>query len=103
MDEFVAVFSPILAYAAAKGIKLMIENCPMPGWSHDGWPGTISYSPELWREMFQRIPAENFGLNLDPSHLYWLGIDYLQIIPEFKDRIFPYPCEGHRDFQGETE
>ena len=88
LDEFVAIFPPLLDYAAAKGVQLMLENCPMPGWSRDGWPGTISYSPELWRELFQRIPAPNFGLNLDPSHLYWLGIDYLQVIPEFKERIF---------------
>lgn len=88
MDELAKVFPPILEYAASKKVKLMIENCPMPGWSHDGWPGTISYSPELWREMFRRIPDANFGLNLDPSHLYWLGIDYLSVLSEFKDRIF---------------
>jgi len=38
--------------------------------------------------MFQIIPSKNFGLNLDPSHLYWLGVDYIKAVREFKDRIF---------------
>ncbi|MDK2800388.1 MAG: hypothetical protein PWQ70_2007 [Clostridiales bacterium] len=59
--------------------KLMIENCPMPGWHKDGWAGTISYSPELWGEMFRRLPNENFGLNFDPSHLLWLQVEYLRL------------------------
>ena len=88
MDEFEKVFTPLLSYAESKNVKIMIENCPMPGWNLDGCGGTISYSPELWREMFKRVVSKNFGLNLDPSHLYWLGIDYLRVISDFKDRIF---------------
>lgn len=88
LPEFEKVFGRILAWAESKNVKIMIENCPMPGWSPDDWKGTISYSPELWREMFRRVPNQGFGLNLDPSHLYWLGIDYLQVIPEFRERIF---------------
>ena len=49
---------------------------------------TISYSPELWDEMFKRLPYDNFGLNYDPSHLVWLGIDYIQGLKDYKDRIF---------------
>lgn len=88
MDEFEKVFTPLLSYAERKNVKIMIENCPMPGWNADGCGGTISYSPELWREMFQRVPSKNFGLNFDPSHLYWLGIDYLRAVSDFKERIF---------------
>ncbi len=88
MDEFEKVFMPLLSYAESKNVKIMIENCPMPGWNADGWGGTISYSPEQWREMFKRVPNKNFGLNFDPSHLYWLGIDYIKAVSDFKDRIF---------------
>jgi sugar phosphate isomerase/epimerase len=38
--------------------------------------------------MFEIIPDENFGLNLDPSHLVWLMIDYNRVVREFKERIF---------------
>lgn len=87
-DEFEQVFSKLVGYAEKRGIKLMIENCPMTGWQVRGLPGTISYSPELWAEMFRRVPNKNFGLNYDPSHPYILLIDYLEPIKQFKDRIF---------------
>jgi len=87
-NEFEEVFSELVCYAGEKGIKLMIENCPMIGWQVKGVPGTISFTPELWREMFKRIPNKNFGLNYDPSHLLFQFIDYIDIIDEFKDRIF---------------
>lgn len=87
-DEFETVFKPMVAYAGERGIKLMIENCPMIGWQMQGLPGTISFSPELWREMFRRIPDANFGLNYDPSHLRFMLMDYITPLKEFKDRIF---------------
>jgi sugar phosphate isomerase/epimerase len=87
-DEFEVVFTDLVAYAEAKGIKLMIENCDMMGWQMPGIPGTISYTPELWEEMFRRVPNKNFGMNFDPSHLVPQFIDYLQAAEGVKDRIF---------------
>ncbi|GET08089.1 hypothetical protein SY111_07130 [Ligilactobacillus agilis] len=87
-DDFEAIFTDFVKLAEENNVKLMIENCPMPGWQEDGLPGTISYSPELWDEMFKRVPSKNFGLNFDPSHLRWLHIDYLKAIRDYKDRIF---------------
>jgi sugar phosphate isomerase/epimerase len=87
-DDFQEVFTELVGYAEKKGIKVIIENCPMAGWQIAGVPGTISYSPELWREMFKRVPNKNFGLNYDPSHLYAMRIDYLTPIKEFKERIY---------------
>jgi len=87
-DEFEKVFGDLVSYAETKGIKLMIENCDMRGWQKPGEPGTISYSPELWEEMFKRIPSKNFGLNYDPSHLILMLMDYISPVREFKDRIF---------------
>lgn len=87
-DEFEEVFTKIVGYAEKKGIKLMIENCPMEGWQVAGQPGTISFTPELWEEMFKRIPNKNFGLNYDPSHLRFQLMDYIAPIATFKDRIF---------------
>ena len=87
-DEMEKVFKPILEYAKEKNVRIIIENCSMPGWHESGWAGTISYSPELWDEMFKRLPYDNFGLNYDPSHLVWLGIDYLEGLKNYKNRIF---------------
>ncbi|MDR9868224.1 sugar phosphate isomerase/epimerase family protein [Lactococcus cremoris] len=87
-DDFEEIFTDFVTFAESHNVKLMIENCPMPGWEKDGLPGTISYSPELWDEMFRRVPSKSFGLNFDPSHLNWLHIDYLQCLRDYKDRIF---------------
>ncbi len=87
IEEFEKVFKPIIAYAESKNVKLMIENCPMVGWQQEEKIGNIFYSPQLWREIF-RITPNSFGINYDPSHLHWLGIDYVKVLEEFKDRIF---------------
>lgn len=87
-EEFEVVFTELLAYAEERNIKLMIENCDMRGWQIKGQPGTISYTPELWEEMFRRVPSKNFGLNFDPSHLIPQFIDYIKAAEAFADRIF---------------
>jgi sugar phosphate isomerase/epimerase len=87
-DEFEKVFGELVGYAEKKGIKIIIENCPMEGWQAAGVPGTISYTPELWDEMFKRVPSKNFGLNFDPSHLLFQLIDYYALVPKYIDRIF---------------
>ncbi|HEX2963742.1 MAG TPA: sugar phosphate isomerase/epimerase [Ignavibacteriales bacterium] len=88
MKEIGKVFRSLVKYAEDKGVRLMIENCPMEGWLKFATPGNYAYSPELWTALFNEVPSDSFGLNLDPSHLYWLGIDYLQVIKDFKDKIF---------------
>ena len=62
-DELENVFGELVNYAEQQGIKLMIENCPMIGKQFPGIPGNLAYSPELWEEMFRRVPNKNFGLN----------------------------------------
>lgn len=88
-EMFRDIWPPIIKYAGDRGVKVAIENCPMI-FSDDEWPGgnNMAYSPAIWRKMFEIIPAENFGLNLDPSHLVWLMIDYNRVVREFADRIF---------------
>jgi len=88
MKEIGAIFRPLVQYAADHGVRLMIENCPMENWQRFGLPGNFAYSPELWEGLFNEVPSREFGLNFDPSHLYWLGIDYVRASREFAPRIF---------------
>lgn len=88
INEIGKVLGEIVKYAEDAGVKIMIENCPMENWVKFGLPGNYAFSPELWEALFNEIPSDNFGLNLDPSHLYWLGIDYLQIVEDFSSKIF---------------
>ncbi len=89
LKRFRKIWPPLVDYAGERGVRIAIENCPMI-FTYDEWPGgnNLAYAPAIWEEMFEAIPAENFGLNLDPSHLVWLMIDYERAVYEFADRIF---------------
>ncbi len=89
LEVFTKIWPPIVKYAGERGVRIAIENCPMI-FSNDEWPGgnNLATTPAIFRKMFEIIPDENFGLNLDPSHLVWLMIDYNRVVREFKDRIF---------------
>jgi len=72
----------IAAEAAEVGVRLVLENWPgLPA----GWCAT---TPAGWRRLFASVPASNLGLNLDPSHLVWQGIDHVVALKEFCDRVF---------------
>jgi sugar phosphate isomerase/epimerase len=88
LAEFRRAWPPLVRFAADHGVTIVIENCPMI-FSDDEWPGgkNLAYSPGIWRQMFEIIPEQNFGLNLDPSHLVWQFIDYERAVHEFADRI----------------
>ena len=79
----------IVKHAEACGVLIAIENCPML-FTNDEWPGgkNLAVSAKIWREMFDRIPSRNFGLNYDPSHLIWQFMDPVKPIREFAERIF---------------
>ena len=87
---YAKAWPPIIEYAEEHDVKIAIENCPMQFPEHSTWPGgtNVAFSPPIWRKMFEIIPSENFGLNYDPSHLIWQGIDYVKPVREFRDRIF---------------
>lgn len=89
LEEVKKVWPPILEYAAGKGVKIAIENCPML-FTEDEWPGgqNIMTSPANWRKVFEVLPYENLGINYDPSHFVWQQIDYIKPLYEFKDKIF---------------
>ena len=71
----------------ARGVNIAIENCPMI-FSGDEWPGgnNLATTPAVWDEMFS-IPSKRFGLNLDPSHLVWLMIDYERVVRDYAREI----------------
>jgi sugar phosphate isomerase/epimerase len=88
LKRFREIWPPLVQYAGERGVKIAIENCPMI-FSYDEWPGgnNLAWSPAAWDEMFEAIPDDNFGLNLDPSHLVWLMIDYERAVYDYADRI----------------
>ena len=73
-----SVFRELCEYAGERGIKVCLEN----------WFQTNIQHLEHWRKLFDVAPYENFGLNFDPSHLYWQQIDHVEAVHEFAPRIF---------------
>lgn len=80
------VWRPIVAHADAAGVQLAIENCPML-FSLDEWPGgkNLVTSPAVWNQLFRLFPS--LGLNFDPSHLLWQGIDVNRALSDAADHI----------------
>ena len=89
IELFKAVWPSLIALAEEQGVKVAIENCPML-FGADQWPGgqNLMCTPAIYRKLFEIIPSPNFGLNFDPSHYVWQGLDYLKTVYDFSDRIF---------------
>lgn len=77
-EDCTGVFPPLLEHAEKNGVKLALEN----------WTATNIQNLAHWKRLFELIPNKNFGLNFDPSHLVWQGIDYIEAVDRFADRIF---------------
>lgn len=83
------VFSEYARVAEDEGVRIALENCPHAL----GYPmtiGNISYCPEMWDALFEAVPSTSIGLEFDPSHLYWLGINYVKAIRKYGEKIFAF-------------
>lgn len=84
---FEEAFTPFCAEAEKRGIRIAIENCPMMDRFYLRGEN-IAISPEVWDEMYKVVKSKSLGIELDPSHMVWQGIDYVQAIYDYGDRIF---------------
>ncbi len=83
------IWTPLLDLAEKENVRIAIENCPML-FGPDQWPGgqNIFTSPENWYKVFSVLKSDRLGINFDPSHFIWQGLDYVAAVYEFKDKIF---------------
>lgn len=101
-EDYARIWPGIVKYASERGVKIGIENCPMI-FSFDEWPGgnNLASTPAIWRKMWEIIPDDNFGLNLDPSHLILQMIDMPRVVREFSSKIFHVHAKDlHIDWEG---
>jgi sugar phosphate isomerase/epimerase len=75
-------YGPLAARAASGNVKVIMENWPGP---HKDYLAT---TPAGWAALFALASAPNLGLNFDPSHLIWQGIDIEQALHDVADRVF---------------
>ena len=72
-------FHPILDAFAESGVRFALEV-------HPGGLAFDLYSAQRVLETLDH--REELGFNLDPSHLVWQGVDPVEFIRTFPDRIF---------------
>jgi sugar phosphate isomerase/epimerase len=77
-EDLPGVFQPLLELARENNTRIALEN----------WFATNIQHLEHWRALFEAVPDAHLGLNFDPSHLDWQGIDVVGAVKEFRDRIF---------------
>jgi len=85
--DFAARWNPILDVFEAEGVRF----------AHEVHPSEIAY--DYWSTVatLEAIGhRESFGLNWDPSHMVWQGVDPAGFIWDFKDRIYHVDCKDTR-------
>jgi sugar phosphate isomerase/epimerase len=84
---FGQVFGEYARRAEDAGVRIGIENCPHCHTEHGIQIGNIAYSPALFDMLFDAVPSRAVGLEYDPSHFYWLGVDYVGALRRYADRM----------------
>ena len=87
MPIFREVFTPLADYAGERNVKIAFENCPL----FEAFPyrgRNIAYAPAIWDKMFDAVPAENIGIELDTAHAVWLQQNLQDMVADYSDRIF---------------
>ncbi len=73
------LWAPILDVFDEEGVKFALEV----------HPGEIAFDYYTTKRLFETLEyRKTFGLNFDPSHLIWQGIDPTVFIRDFADRIY---------------
>jgi sugar phosphate isomerase/epimerase len=86
-EDFAKRWNPILDVFDAEGVRF----------AHEVHPSEIAYDYYTTVKTLEAInhrPA--FGLNWDPSHMMWQGLDPVAFILDFADRIYHVDCKDTR-------
>ena len=76
-SKLIPYWTGATAFAAEHGIKVALE-------AH---PGFCVYNAETLLRL-RAATSPSLGINLDPSHLWWQGMDILQVIEDVAPAIF---------------
>lgn len=79
LRAFAARWNPILDACAEAGLRFALEV-------HPGQVAFDLYSAEMVLEVLEG--REEFGFTFDPSHLFWQGVDPVEFLRRFHDRIY---------------
>ncbi|WP_159774687.1 sugar phosphate isomerase/epimerase family protein [Streptomyces sp. HM190] len=86
-QDFAERWNPILDVFDECGIRF----------AHEVHPSEIAYDYWSTQRALEAVGhREAFGLNWDPSHMLWQGIDPVAFITDFADRIYHVDCKDTR-------
>lgn len=77
-DVVVPFWKEIDALAADNGVKVAIEMHPQ----------NVVFSPPTMIELVERTNASNIGAEMDPSHLFWQGMDPIAAVRHLGPLVF---------------
>ncbi|GAA4685016.1 sugar phosphate isomerase/epimerase family protein [Nocardioides nanhaiensis] len=85
--DFADRWHPILDVFAECGVRF----------AHEVHPSEIAYDYWTTQRALEAIDHRpEFGLNWDPSHMMWQGLDPVAFITDFADRIYHVDCKDVR-------
>jgi sugar phosphate isomerase/epimerase len=79
LKDFAKLWNPILDIARDEGVKFAFEV-------HPGQIAFDLYSAEATLDAINGRPE--FGFTFDPSHFHWQGVDPVEFVRRFPDRIY---------------
>jgi sugar phosphate isomerase/epimerase len=86
-EDFATRWNPILDVFDSEGVRF----------AHEVHPSEIAYDYWTTVKTLEAINhREAFGLNWDPSHMVWQGLDPVAFILDFADRIYHVDCKDTR-------
>jgi sugar phosphate isomerase/epimerase len=90
LELFARRFGRLAERAEARGLRLAVENWMGFAGQLPFRPRNMGGSPATWRSWFELVPSPALGLEFDPSHLFWQGIDPVRALAEFADRVYHF-------------
>jgi sugar phosphate isomerase/epimerase len=86
-EDFATRWNPILDVFDGEGVR----------YAHEVHPGEIAYDYWTCVRALEAVGHRTaFGFNWDPSHMMWQGIDTVDFIVDFADRIYHVDCKDTR-------
>jgi sugar phosphate isomerase/epimerase len=55
--------------------------------------------PSDYKQLFEAVPSDKLGVNLDVGHIYTAGVDVIHFIHEFSDKIVNVHLKDHRGIE----
>ncbi|MHC4789257.1 MAG: sugar phosphate isomerase/epimerase family protein, partial [Planctomycetota bacterium] len=87
LDYWESIFREVAPAAEEAGVKIAFENWPgLQGIFPPVGTVNFAFNPEAWERMFERVDSPNLGLEFDPSHLVWQGIDWAAQVERWAER-----------------